>query len=214
MGRGVLIPHHQRIRRLVDVQAAVYRGLHVAACRAVIGHGTVLHAVPVGLLGLHVLILVVQLAAFGVDGGDQVCLALVLETAQPVVDGARHHVIRAVHAVLHATAPQHVLQRAGVVVQIKAPVLCFQLLDQRCIAHFQPILRLGFAKFAAVGAVTQCCPCGAEVRAVARLTAAAGIRAVCLIQLRRKVQVDVIRLLIPQPRAEAVQRSGIAGEHI
>ena len=214
VGGGVLIAHDQRIGRLVDVQAAVYRGLHVAACGAVIGHGTVLYAVPVGLLGLHILILVVQLAALGVDGGDQVCLTLVFEATQPVVNGPRHHVIRAVHAVLDAAAPQDVLQGDGVVAQIKAPVLCFQLLDQRCIAHFQPILRLGLAKFTAVGAVAYCCPRGAEVRAIARLAAAAGIRAVCPVQLRGKIQIDVIRLLITQPRAEAIQRSGIAGEHV
>ena len=115
---------------------------------------------------------------------------------------------------LDAAAPQDVLQGDGVVAQIKAPVLCFQLLDQRCIAHFQPILRLGLAKFTAVGAMAYCCPRGAEVRAIARLAAAAGIRAVCPVQLRGKIQIDVIRLLITQPRAEAIQRSGIAGEHV
>ena len=214
VGGSVLIAHDQRIGRLVDVQAAVYRGLHIAVRCAVIGHGTVLHAIAVRQLGLHILILVVQLAALSVDGLDQLRLALHLEAAQPVVDGAGDHVIGAVHAVLDAAAPQDVLQGDGVVVQVQGRVFALQAADQGRVALGAPVLCLGVGKLTLVDAVAQPPPGTFKVGAVACCGCAAGVLAVGLIQRGRGAIVYSIALVVPQPGAERVQRSRLAGEHI
>ena len=214
VGGSVLIAHDQRIGRLVDVQAAVYRGLHIAVRCAVIGHGTVLHAIAVRQLGLHILILVVQLAALSVDGLDQLRLALHLEAAQPVVDGAGDHVIGAVHAVLDAAAPQDVLQGDGVVVQVQGRVFALQAADQGRVALGTPVLCLGVGKLTLVDAVAQLPPGVLKVGAVACCGCAAGVLAVGLIQRGREAIVYSIALVVPQPGAERVQRSRLAGEHI
>ena len=214
VGGGVLIAHDQRIGRLVDVQAAVYRGLHIAVRCAVIGHGTVLHAIAVRQLGLHILILVVQLAALSVDGLDQLRLALHLEAAQPVVDGAGDHVIGAVHAMLDAAAPQDVLQGDGVVIQVQGRVFALQAADQGRVALGTPVLCLGVGKLTLVDAVAQLPPGVLKVGAVACCGCAAGVLAVGLIQRGCETIVYSIALVVPQPGAERVQRSRLAGEHI
>ena len=217
VGGGVLIAHDQRIGRLVDVQAAVYRGLHIAVRCAVIGHGTVLHAIAVRQLGLHIPILgdiLRQLAALSVDGLDQLRLALHLEAAQPVVDGAGDHVISAVHAMLDAAAPQDVLQGDGVVVQVQGRVFALQAADQGRVALGTPVLCLGVGKLTLVDAVAQLPPGTFKVGAVACCGCAAGVLAVGLIQRGREAIVYSIALVVPQPGAERVQRSRLAGEHI
>ena len=80
------IAHHQRVRRLIDMETAVHRGLNAAAVDVEIRHGTTVHAVLLGGVGIHVIFFIfadgVQAAALGVDGGDQLRLTLVLEAAQ------------------------------------------------------------------------------------------------------------------------------------
>lgn len=85
-GVGVGVEHYQRVRRLVDVQAAVHAELHVAGVGAEISHGLAGYAVFAGGVAGHALGLggLVQTAALGVDGLDQLGLALVLEAAQRV----------------------------------------------------------------------------------------------------------------------------------
>ena len=195
------------------MQTAVHGGLHIAAGSAEVCHGAAFHAVAVGQLGFHVVVQVVQLAAFGVNSGDQLRLTLVGEAAQPVVDGAGHHVIGTLHAVVDAAAPQDVLQRNGVVAQVEGSVSALQPLDQLVIADAAPILRLGVAELLAVHAVTDARPRCPEVRAVPGLAAAAGVGAVGGIQLGTEVAVKRGGV-IPQPIAEIVQRTGVAGEHI
>ena len=199
------------------MQAAVYRGLHIAVRLAVIGHGTVLHAIAVRQLGLHIPILgdiLRQLAALSVDGLDQLRLALHLEAAQPVVNGPRHHVIRAVHAMLDAAAPQDVLQGDGVVAQVQGRVFALQAADQGRVALGTPVLCLGVGKLALVDAVAQLPPGVLKVGAVACCGCAAGVLAVGLIQRGCETIVYSIALVVPQPGAERVQRSRLAGEHI
>ena len=80
------IAHHQRVRRLIDMETAVHRGLNAAAVDVEIRHGTTVHAVLLGGVGIHVIFFIfadgVQAAALGVNSGDQLRLTLVLEAAQ------------------------------------------------------------------------------------------------------------------------------------
>ena len=80
------IAHHQRVRWLIDMETAVHRGLNAAAVDVEIRHGTTVHAVLLGGVGIHVIFFIfadgVQTAALGVNSGDQLRLTLVLEAAQ------------------------------------------------------------------------------------------------------------------------------------
>ena len=212
-GGGILVAHHQCVRRLVDVQAAVHRGLHIVARLAEIRHGSSLYAVAVGQLGGHVAVLVVQFAALGVDGGDQLRLALVGKSAQPPINGAGHYVISSVHTVMDTAAPQNVLEGDGVVVQVEGAVGALQPLDQLFIADAAPVLRLGVAELLTVGAMTDLRPCSLEVGAVTCLAATAEIRTVGLIQPLAEVPVKGGRVA-PQPAAEIVHCADLAGEHV
>ena len=120
---GIGVQHHQCIRRLIDGQTAVHADLHIAGVAAEIRHGLAGNAVLRSGIAGHLLLGRggVQPAALGIDGLNDLRLALILEAAQ-LVEGAEHHTggtaaaIAAVGAaenagaVVYTAAPEHVAQ--------------------------------------------------------------------------------------------------------
>ena len=233
------IAHHQRVRRLVHVQAAVHRGLHAAAVDVEICHGAPINAVLLGGQRLHVVLVPlavsVQLAALGVDGGDQLRLALVLETAQRLegaaddAGGAAHAVgvfggtIGGAHAVMDAAAPEHVFQRVGVVVNVEALVLPFHIGHKLGVLGISPEIRLRLSKLGAV-VPTDLLPCVLEVGAEAGVVLAAGVVGVGVVQPVAEPAVDgAVGLLQPVHKAghrllhehiQAVGRAAAVAVHV
>lgn len=225
-GVGVGVEHYQRVRRLVDVQAAVHAELHVAGVGAEISHGLAGYAVFAGGVAGHALGLggLVQTAALGVDGLDQLGLALVLEAAQRVegteddaggaaapiaAAGAADHTC----AVVDAAAPEHIAQSHGVVIQIEGGDGGLDVLQQVRIGVGLPIVLLGLHELVGV-VVSHAAPGGVEIAAVAGGVLAVAVVGVGVIQRVAHVAVDGAGLELLQPLDEAQGRAGVAGEHI
>ena len=220
------IAHDQRVRRFVHVQAAVHRGLHAAAVDVEICHGAPVNAVLLGGQRLHVVLFPlavgVQPAALGVDGGDQLRLALVLEAAQRLegaaddAGGAAHAVgvfggtIGGAHAVMDAAAPEHVFQRVGVVVNVEALVLPFHIGHKLGVLGLSPEIRLRLSELGAV-VPTDLLPCVLEVGAEAGVVLAAGVVGVGVVQPVAEPAVDGAAGLL-QPVHKAGHR--LLHEHI
>ena len=228
-GVGVGVQHHQRVRRLVDVQAAVDAELHVAGVAAEIGHGLAADAVLFRRLAGHALPLVrfgrgAEAAALVVDGLDQLGLALVPEAAQ-LVEGPEHHAggaaaaIAAVGtadhtgAVVDAAAPQHVAQGDGVVVQVKGGDGGLQIVQQIRVGVSLPVVLLGLGELLRI-VVADAAPCGVEVAAVAGGVLAAEVIGVGVVQLIAHIAVDGAGAELLQPLDKAQRRAGVAGEHV
>ena len=123
---GVLVQHHNGVRRFIDVQAGVDAELHIAGAADEVGHRLAGDAVLPCCAAGHPSFQIggggfVQLAALGVDGLNDLRLALVFEASQRI-EGTEDHTggaaasIAAVGAadhtgaVVHAAAPEHVAQ--------------------------------------------------------------------------------------------------------
>ena len=192
-GAGVAVTHDQGIGGLVDMETAVDGGLDAAGVGVEVGHGAVLDAVFGGRQVLHILVLGLQLAALGVDGLDQVGLALQLEAAQTVGEGAvddaggAAHAVAAVgagdnaHAVVDAAAPKHVFQGYGVVVDAEAGEQGLDVVHQNGVAVVLPEGGLGLGEFGAV-VLGHLLPLAAEVAAEAGVVLALGVVGVGVIQ--------------------------------
>ena len=223
---GVLVQHHNSIRWLIDMQAAVHADLHIAGVSAEIGHGPAGNAVLLGGIAGHRLLGrgVVQLTALGVDGLDQLGLALVFETAQ-LFEGTEHYAggataaVAAVGAaentgaVVYTAAPQHIAQRHGVVVQIKGGDGGFQVVQQIRIGVGLPVVLLGLGELLRI-IVAHAAPVGVEVAAVAGGVFFVDVVGVGLVQLVAHVAVEGAFLELLQPLDKAQRRPGVAGEHI
>ena len=222
-GVGVAVAHDQRVRRLVDVEAAVDGGLHAAGVGVEVGHGAVLDAVLGGRQVLHIGVFGLELAALGVDGLDQLGLALHFEAAQPVGEGAvddagsAAHAIGAVRAgddaraVVDAAAPEHVLQGDGVVVDVKAGEQGGDVVDQDGVAVGLPEVGLGLGELGAVVGRHRL-PGVAEVAAEAGVVFALAVESVGVIQDVAHGAVGRAVGLGPQPVHEVGH--GLFHEHI
>ena len=203
------------------MQAAVYGGLHAAAVDVEIGHRAAVGAVLLGGQRLHVVVLVlaagVKTAALGVNGGDQLRLALVLEAAQRIerpvdhaggtalavaaLDGAGGHA----HAVVDAAAPEHVLQRDGVVAHIKAGKQGLHVGDQLGVLGRFPEILLCLGELGAV-VPADLLPDVFEVGAEAGVVLSAGVVGVGVVQLVADGAVYGAGGLLAQPVHEGLHR--------
>ena len=226
---GVFIQHRDGVRRLVDVQAGVDAELHIAGAAGEVGQRLAGDAVLVGGVAGHPLGgflggRVGEPAALGINGLDDLGLALVLEAAQRV-EGAEHHAggaaaaIGAVGAaddagaVVDAAAPEHVPQGQRVVLDVKGGYGGLEIGQQVGVGVGLPEILLGLGKFIGVG-TGHLLPDGVEVAAVAGGVGAAG--AVCIGAVQRIAHGAVERAgaKFLQPADEGQGRTGIAGEHI
>ena len=222
-GVGIAVTHDQRVCRLIDVEAAVYGGLHAAGVGVEVGHGVVLDAVFGGRQVLHIGVFGLQLAALGIDGLDQLGLALHLEAAQAVGEGAvddagsAAHAVGAVRAgddaraVVDAAAPKHVFQGDGVVVDVKAGEQGGDVVDQDGVAVVLPEVGLGLGELGAVVGRHRL-PGVAEVAAEAGVVFALGVVGVGGIQGVAYGAVGRVLGLGEQPVHEA--GNGLFHEHI
>ena len=204
------------------MQAAVHGGLHAAGVGTVVSHGAVAHAVLGRRLGRHILVGFVKLAALGVDGLNQLSFALVLEAAQPIGKGAVNHAGRTAlaigtvrargraHAVLHAAAPEHILEGDGIIVDVKGRKQGFDVADELGVLCRFPIVGLRLCKFAGV-AFGDSAPVILEVAAAAGVIIALRIVGVGVVKGFAEIFIHgVVRLLQPVHKAD----NGALHEHV
>ena len=208
------------------MQTAVYGGLHAAAVDIEVRHGAPINAVLLGGQRLHVVLFVlavgIQAAALGIDGCDQLRLALVLEAAQRgkgAVDNAGSAALSVAavgagdhaDAVVDAAAPEHILERNRVVAHIEAGKQRFYIADQLGILCRLPEILLRLSKLVAI-LLADLLPLVFEVGAEAGIVLALGIVRIGVVELIANTAVGRALRLCAQPVHEALH--GRLYEHI
>ena len=220
LGQGITLvvhPHHQGVRRLADTQAGVYAHLHAAGAAVVVPQDLTGGAVLVGVVAGHgvagAAILAVKLlrchqaAGLVIDGLDQLPLRLVGKAAQ-VGEGPLDQRAGVADAVLHRAAPEYILQRHGVVVDLEARHPALYRADQGVVELGLGIVILSRTEGIAVGLV-HLTPLRVKAGAVAGRGIAVGVH-----QLVADIPVHAAVGAVLAPAGKLHRGARLAGEHV